>query len=234
MKILLLSFIVCSISLPLKAQDRDSLRLKLESLFNREIVSDSLAYYEGFAEAQNYPRLAIRSVGDPGHVSTCEYYAYERYGVYLEMTGDIIYDNSIFDRNKGFNSVMTKRIQDSIPQWLDSIGNVNENWIEFDHKVMLEFIKLFDFEILSDSSALVTLNPDRIEESLFENLEGIEISDARTKQLYDYEVLINGAIFEVKGTKSYRGYMKLNFENCPNPNYICTGRLTLPFTINTE
>ena len=234
MKIILLLLIVCSISLTLKAQDKDSLRLTMKSLLNREIVSDSIAFYKGFAEAQNYPRLAIRSEGDPGHVSTCEYYAYERYGVYLEVTGDIIYDNSILDRNKGFNSVMTKRIQDSIPQWSDSIGVVNDKWIEFDHQIMLKFIKLFDYEILSDSTALVTLIPDRIEKSLFTNIDGIEISDARTKQLYNYKDLVNGAIFKVKGTNSYRGYMKLNFENCPNPNYICTGRLTLPFTINTE
>ena len=234
MKFLLLSLIVCSISTSINAQDQDSIRLKLESLLNREIVSDSLAYYEGFAEAQKYPRLAIRSVGDPDHASTCKYYAYERYGVYLEMTGDIIFDQSIFDRNKGFNSVMLKRIRDSIPQWSDSIGVVNDNWIEFDQKVMLEFMQLFDFEILSDSSALITLIPERIGESLFTNLKGIEISDARTKKLYHYEALVNGVVFEVKGTQTYRGYMKLNFENCSNLNYICTRRMILPFTINTE
>ena len=99
---------------------------------------------------------------------------------------------------------------------------------------MLEFIELFDFEILSDTSALVKLIPKRINESLFTNIEGIEISDARTMGKYNFKSLLDGAIFKVKGTKSYRGYMKLNFENCSNNNYICTGRLTLPFTINTE
>ena len=234
MKIVFLSLIICSISLSAQAQNRDSLRLKLESLLNRKVISDSVAYYEGFAEALDYPRLAIRSTGDPGHVSTCEYYAYEKYGVYLEMTGDIVIDNSIFDHNKGFNEVMKKRIQDSIPQWSDSIGLVDDNWIEFDHKIMLEFIELFDFEILSDTSALVKLITKRINESLFTNIEGIEISDARTMEKYNFKSLLDGAIFKVKGTKSYRGYMKLNFENCSNNNYICTGRLTLPFTINTE
>jgi len=138
------------------------------------------------------------------------------------------------NRNKGFNSVMTKRIQDRIPQWSDSIGVVNDNWIKFDHQLMLKFIELFDYEILSDSTALITLIPDRIEESLFSDLDGIKISDARTKRLYNYVDLVNGAIFEVKGTKSYRGYMNLNFENCSNPNYICTGRLRIPFKIKRE
>lgn len=216
------------------AQNRDSLRLKFESHLNPEIISDSVAYYEGYTEAMQSSRLAMRSVGDPGHISTCQYYAYERYGVYLEMTGDIILDNSIFDRNKGFNSVMKKRIQDSIPQWSDSVGVVNDKWIEFDQKLIPEFLGLFDFEVLSDTTALITLILDRINKSLFVSLDGLEITDPRTKQLYDFEDLIDGAVFGVKGAKSYRGYMILNFENCPNPNYICTGRLTLPFTINTE
>lgn len=234
MKIILLSFIACFICLSLKAQEKDSLRLPLESFLNRTIVPDSLAFYHGYVEALNYPRLAIRSVGDPGHVTTCEYYAYEKYGVYLEMTGDIILDNSIFERNKGFNSVMNNRIQDSIPQWIDSLGVINENWIDFDEQLILEFLKLFDFEILSDTSALVTLKADSVNKSLFVNLEGIEITDARTDQLFDYASLVNGVIFEVNGTDFYRGYMKLNFENCRNPKYICAGQLLTPFKINKE
>jgi len=216
------------------AQNRDSLRLEFESHLNPDIISDSVAFDQGCSEAMEYSRLASRSVGDPGHVSTGEYFAYERYGVYLEMTCDIILDNSIFDRNKGFNSVMKKRIQDSIPQWSDSVGVVNDKWIEFDQKLIPEFLRLFDFEMLSDTTALISLIPDRINKSLFVSLDGIEITDARTKHLYKFKDLIDGAVFEVKGTKSYRGYMVLNFENCPKRNYICACRLSLPFTINTE
>lgn len=209
----------------------------MSDLFDKEIISDTIAFLAGMEEAQNYPRLAIRSVGDPGHVSSCEYYSYEKYGVYLEMTGDIIFDNSIFDRNKGFNIVMEKRINDSIPQWADSIGIVDSNWLEFNVPVMKEFFELFDFEILNDTTALITLINSRIPHSRFIDLSGLKIKDVRTKKQYDIETMYQGAQFEIKGDHSYRGYMELNFDGCNNPIYICTTKqyqLRLPFTINKE
>lgn len=230
MKIVLLSIFIGSISLVTQAQSRDSLRLDLEVLFDADKISDTSAFLEGYIEAQQYSRLAIRSVGDPDHVSSCDYYSYQRYGVNLEMTGDIIMDESIFDRNNGFNSAMKQRIQDSIPQWADSVGAVKDNWIEFELQMMRKFYELFDFERESDTLVRVTLIPERIGESIYVSLDGIEISDARTKTTYDFDALVNGGMFKLNGSM---GYMKLNVENCSNPNFICFERL-VPFRIQEE
>jgi hypothetical protein len=147
MKPFLLPLLFCVLSFNSFGQVRDSIRSKV----NASIRSDSLAYAEGVEEARNHSGLFIRSAGDPGHVTSCEYYSYERYGVKLQMTGDLILDESIFAYNAGFNSIMQKRILDSIPQWKDSIGIIDTSWIEIDYESMLEFIGLFDYEFLTDT-----------------------------------------------------------------------------------
>lgn len=179
--------------------------LDIHQLLDKNLIFDSTAFLEGADEALNYSSLAIRSIGDPDHLSSCDYNAYKRYGVKLEMTGDIIIGIEIFDRNKGFNSVMKKRIRDSIPNWADSIGISNSTWIQFDSKLMNDFLELFEYQIETDSTVLVTLIPQKIPLSTFKTLDGIVIRDIQSKTEHTISEFVGSVTFQTRRGSSIEG-----------------------------
>ncbi|MEN9441170.1 MAG: hypothetical protein RLZ33_1247 [Bacteroidota bacterium] len=196
-------------------------------------ISDSSAFCEGVVEAKSYTDYALRFVGSPGHLTSCEIYSYERYGVRLEMTGDIIYDESIFDFNHGFNEVMYQRIEQSNPQILDSLGKLPFGMLQFDLRFQNEYLGLFYFNELTDSTVQVTLDVEKVKTSIFESLEGIVITDGITKQDYSLEELKNGVIFKL--SKSQRGNFRLNFTSYIYPNRICTSEaVSIPFNVDGD
>lgn len=185
-------------------------------------IKDSIAFCDGVMEAKDYPRLAIRSVGQSNHLTSCEHYAYLKYGVHLELTGDIIYDQSIFDHNNGFNQIMYAKIKDSIPQYFDSIGIVSKSWFSFDVNRMKEFLSFFDLSEFSDSTALVKLDSSKVTNSTFKTLEGIKISDPIGKRNYSIAELETGVSFELTGLTTKNGYFEIDFSAYVNPNNVCT------------
>jgi hypothetical protein len=196
-------------------------------------IKDTNAFCNGVEEALTYEKLALRFSGDPGHLTPCEYYSYERYGVSLEMTGDIIYDETIFERNHGFNEAMYFKIERTIPTLIDSIGKLPSEMIPFDINLMNEFLSLFSITQLSDSTALVILDDQKVNESTFESFEGVIIHDALTKIGYTSEEFNNGVIFKLTKNKSV--YFNPNFKNYLYPNKICTTeKLQIPFQIKSD
>lgn len=196
-------------------------------------IKDTNAFCDGVEEALNYKKLALRFSGDPGHLTPCEYYSYERYGVSLEMTGDIIYDETIFERNHGFNEVMYFTIERNTPNSIDSIGKLPSEMIPFDMNLMNEFLSLFSITQLSDSTALVILDDQKVKESTFRSFEGVIIHDALTKIGYSKEELIIGVVFKL--TKNKKVYFNPDFKNYSFPNKICTTeKLQIPFQMKSD
>lgn len=185
----------------------------------KQNVLDTSAFCKGYNEAMTYEYIALRYTGDPGHLSPCEFDSYKRYGVQLEMTGDIIYDNSIYQQNEGFNAFMFSQIDKKIPYWKDSLGKLPKEMRLFDQKLSEEFKQLFTYTIDSSTHVLVQLDSNAVKNSFFQSLEGIQITDVASNRSFTDKELYEGVYFQIKNEN--RLYLMFDLSNYAFPNRLC-------------
>ncbi|MFT4601472.1 MAG: hypothetical protein ACI857_001652 [Arenicella sp.] len=201
-----------------KAQDIDCDSLALVHCESPGCIEDMDAFCLGVEIALKLEGLAIRSLGDPGHVDNCTFMSFENYGVKLVLTGDIVMQSQV-DENAGFNAIMIPRIKDSLGEKYDLLGKLDSNWIDLnEHEFMYGIITPFKFLIESDSTVRVTLNPELKKESVFQTFEGIKFSDLKG-EWHESDDFYNGVILARHDNEKL--YLRMNFEKYSNPGGIC-------------
>ncbi len=209
---------------------KDSIRQSISGC-----ISDFDEFCAGVEEALESESLSIRQVGDPWHVSACSYYSYENYGVNLVMTGDIIYDEGIFDKNAGFNFIMRQRIIDRLGIHVyHSLGETDSSWIEIDEILLNDLIETFNVVSKSDSTIYLKIDNRLLSNTEFNNLNGVIFKDAMTKKSYSYQEALEGIKINCLGD-SKRGFLSLDFSEYLNPKF-CTSTFgsvwTIPIKLN--
>lgn len=199
---------------------------------NERVIIDTASFCAGIEQAINYNGLALRSVGDPDHLTHCEFLSYEKFGVELIMTGDIVFTQQL-DENDGFNAIMTPKIKDSLGEQYLKLGVVDSIWNDLNLQTfMTEFIACLEpFEVLSDSTVHFKLSPTTEANSIFKTFEGIKFYDIN-KRIYDRKDLYSGVILPLKGNR--RLYLIVDFSEYSNPNNICqaTNRMVIPIDLS--
>jgi hypothetical protein len=194
-------------------------------------IDDLDAFCEGIKRALDSEKLAIRQVGDPGHVSQCTYYSFERLGVKLVMTGDIILDARIFDENAGFNFIMEKRIKENIgDENYKLLGLKDSTWLEFNSDLHIELMNAIKSEIITDSTASIRLDSLKLVESKFHHLKGVVFTDCFSNFKFDSLDFQNGFKIVVKGENKKYGILKIDFKNYENPMF-CKGGFNSEWTV---
>ena len=194
-------------------------------------ILDTDAFCDGVKSALNYEGLAIRSLGDTGHVDDCTYLSYKKYGVALILTGDIVMPGQE-DENRGFNAIMIPKIKDSLGAKYDLLGKTDSSWNnlsdqEFIHGITTPFV----FNVLSDSTVNLVLDPNLEQESIFQTFEGIQFAD-HNGDWYDSKLFYEGVVLSLCSKE--RLYLGVNFESYSNPNDICNASNTYLFPVLLE
>ncbi len=219
------------------ASESDSARESIS-----ECINNLAAFCMGVEQALSAKRLSIRQVGAPEHVSGCSYASYEKHGVLLIMTGDLITDESVFDENAGFNFVMKQRIQDSLGiEVLRDLGKKESHWLEIDEKRLKKLQKTMMLNYKTDSTIFLKIDETALQKTEFEHLEGVVFRDGVGKINYTYKEVKEGVVLSSKtyAHKKHRAYLGLDFTDYLNPNF-CKSLLsfdlkwTVPLEINIE
>ena len=193
------------------------------------IINELSFFCEGVEAALKTEYLAIRGLGDPGHLSECDLYAYEAYGVKLELTGDIVMPGQK-EKNDGFNAVMIPRIKDSLGTDYEKLGKIDSSWVVLnDINMMKELASIFyRSPIETDSTYTIFIDSVALKKSIFHTFEGVQFQLV-SSETFSINKLYEGAVFP-KISES-RTYIRLNFTNYINPNNICeaSGVWTLPY-----
>ena len=182
-----------------------------------DCIYDLDAFCFGVKEALESNILSIRQIGEISHVTPCEYYSYEKYGVALIMTGDIVTDRGIFDENAGFNYIMKKRIKEKLGDKVyNSIGKEESSWLNFDEMLVKNLFSAIKLESYTDSTILIKIDTLELAKTKFEHLDGVVFQDSRKEELYSINDLLRG--IELM-TKNKRAFLTINFENYTNPRF---------------
>ena len=191
---------------------------------------DTSAFCRGVNIALETNGLAIRGLGDPGHLSQCEFHSFSNYGVQLILTGDIVLPEQE-EENAGFNSIMIPRIKDSLGSTYELLGKMDSSWHDLNEQdFAFAIASTFEFEVLSDSTVKFVLNPELVSTSIFGSFEGIKFSD-HNQNWVSCDSLYVGVTF--LRNKSDYVYIIVVFTNYTNENNICQafGKFVVPVKI---
>lgn len=194
------------------------------------ITPSILSFFcEGMEEALEYDELAIRALGDPSHLSSCDLFSYKYYGVKLQLTGDIVLDGQE-QKNDGFNAVMISRIKDSLGADYEKLGKIDSSWIVLGKNEFMRELSLIFYYGKNETDSTITLFIDSIalKNSIFKTFEGVQIKTIK-KEIIKIEDFYGGKT--IPKLRKDRTYLSLNFDNYSNPNKVCeaTGRWTIPY-----
>ena len=191
-------------------------------------------YCKGVNEALSTKELVLRYVGDPDQVSLCHYDSYLKYGVHLQLTGDITSDQQEME-NQGFNDIMIPRIKDSLGANYNQLDQIDSSWIVMSNKTFMSTVKDIFYDIPNNSDSTLTIYIDTIalENSMFQNLDGVIFKTIhgdtiQTKSFYNG---VKVPIFSKNKT-----YLNMDFSNYTNPNQICLGlwNWTFPYPFESD
>ncbi len=184
---------------------------------NRTIIEDCIgdldAFCNGVKEALESEKLAIRQVGDPSHVSSCSYYSYERWGVKLVMTGDIILDAGIFSENAGFNYIMKGRIKEQLGENYSQLGVKDSNWVELDNMLLSSFYPAVGLKRTSDTTMVFSIDSVKLSETKLEHMRGVMFKDYFADKEYTYEQVCEGVEVKTRTTGGSKAYLRVDFSN---------------------
>lgn len=179
-------------------------------------VVDSIYFFEaycrGFEDALNYEYLCYRWSTQANFIPSCTYYSYQKWGVKIECTGDIIYDQAILFENAGFNHLMNQRIKEKLGNNYSELGKENAKWISLDLKSLNEILKCVRYELITDSTALFRLDSNLVNQCQFDYFEGFSIVDTLSQENreYNFSELKEGAIMTV--SDSEEKFIAIKFE----------------------
>jgi len=197
--------------------DCDSLA---QDFYKIDSVSNTILTYfcEGVEEAINYKKLSIRSTGQANFLNSCTFYAYEKYGVNLELTGDIVVNGQEI-KNDGFNAIMTPRIKKALGNNYSKLGIVDTSLIVLSElEFTSELALIFNHHSAeTDSTLILQLDSKALEQSVFQNFEGV-MFETITKDTLSVDDLKRGSLIPKYKTRTY---LKIDFTNYTNPNHIC-------------
>ncbi len=194
-------------------------------------LNDLVAFCEGVEEALMREKLVIKSIGDPNLASQCLIYSYERFGVSLVFTGDIIDDQGIKDENAGFNFIMRKRILTELGEDVyNEMGVIDSTWLEIDEEQINEVFKDVKYVLLNDSTAFVSFNIENIEKSKYGHLRGVKLMDGRGRVDSENGDFYNGVQISLRGDREKKGYVRIVFADYDNPNF-CQTRFKQIYTV---
>lgn len=201
-------------------------------IYQEQQIKDTIAFCDGVTKALNYNGLAIRSVGDPNHLSECYFQSYRKHGVDLLLTGDIIISRQM-DENIGFNSVMIPKIKDSIGEKYEELGKIDSLWIDINDQELYDNLMMcFEpFEILSDTTVLCKLNMEGIKKSIFGSLDGVTFIDSKRNN-YVTKDLIEGVVYPL--SPNFKFMMIIDFKDYHNGNNICQAAHRRLITFNLK
>ncbi|MEO1653348.1 MAG: hypothetical protein AAFU64_07370 [Bacteroidota bacterium] len=186
-----------------------------------DCIHDIASFCEGVQAALEQEILMIRQAGDPGHVSACAYHSYERYGVMLVMTGNIIWDEGIFDQNAGFNFVMKDKIKEELgAATFELLGKEDSTWLEFDQDALKDFWNCLHTKSINDTTAWIQLDKEKFKSTKLGHLEGVLFTDPLGKKEFNYQQLKEGQLIHTRKGKTKRGYLRLDFQGYTIPFFV--------------
>lgn len=208
-----------------------------KSLFDKHLAkfpNDTRVEYgsfcNGVAAAEKSSSWSLRFATDQRFWSSCEIESYERFGVHLVFTGDIVsIEQESF--NQGFNSFMRHQMNLSRPGLQDSLGLLPSGMRWFDTDLLNEFKALFIQEKQSDSVIILRLDLLSVKASYFETLDGVTIQENLSKSVYSIEELIKGV--ELPITLQKKIVLRPDFTHYLHSEKICvTDMITIPISLN--
>ncbi len=209
------------------------------SLFGQDVDCDSLitdyeyytkgaddAFCNGVYDAYN---TIIPTLYYPIN-NTCQFQAYERWGVKLvEIDLDL---NTQVERAyySGFNSGSSARIKQEGTIPFDSLGIIRNNWAELeDHEIIKELTSSFIFEQDSLSNTIFRIDTVILASSIFIDLKGVKFTDKRTNLQISYNDLLQGIILD-RNVNVTTLYLELDWTEYDNPGDVCIQKY-IPYSI---
>lgn len=189
------------------------------------LIGNEIIYFcQGALKAQKDSALAISSVGDPGHASSCTFESYSIHGVRRYFSGDIIMEGDI-SRNLGYNFIMEKRIKEELGDSIfNLLGKVDSNWIEFNQSLAQDFTESFDYKVISDSSVWVKIDTVKLSQTRLQSIEGIEFLNHLSGKKFNDKEIVEGIFLRVRGGDKYlQCFLRFNLKNYNHPTkHVCT------------
>lgn len=110
------------------------------------LAKDKMAFCQGVEAARASETLVLKKNVNSFEVDACTRYAYEKYGVKLECTGESKL-NSVISKNAGFNFVMHQRLRKKLGKKYRLLGKVNPDYIAPNHIIDRAFVQTFNEQI---------------------------------------------------------------------------------------
>lgn len=222
----------CSQLINKKDQEFRVLDFNGKKAISHGCLNDLDAFCEGVEEALMTDDLMIKSsIGGLSFASHCLIYSYERFGVRLVFTGDIIEDSGMIDENAGFNFIMRKRILTELGEDVyKSIGVIDSSWLEVDEAQINEVFKDVKYVLLNDSTAFISFNIENIEKSKYGHLRGVKLMDGLVKVDSNSGDFYNGVQISLRGDSYKKGYVRIDFTDYDNPSF-CQTRFKQIYTV---
>lgn len=162
--------------------------------------------------------LSLMTLGDPGHISACTYYAYKYWGVKLIALGDIVF-SEMEAQADGHNCVMRERIKEYLGPKYDSLGLLPNTIRSIKEEIIDSLFNAFEIETINKDSFSLIINAD-----FFPFLDhALEFTDYHSKITFDLVALKKKVVlpFGRKGSTHYLNVLKLKIGDFKGSKYWC-------------